>query len=72
MLMLPSRHGESNSDVAEQEHGAFTEEHAGTVARIVHFSMCPVVASKVVFSVQHSEGIPHESKILTGVWFTVH
>ena len=34
--------------------------------------MCPVVASKVVFSVQHSEGIPHESKILTGVWFTVH
>ena len=33
---------------------------------------CPIVASKVVLSVQHSKGIPHESKILTGVRFAFH
>jgi hypothetical protein len=38
----------------------------------LHVPLCPTVANKVVFSVQHSGGIPHESKILTGVLFAFH
>ena len=47
------------------------EGRAGKVARIA-LPPCPIVASKVVLSVQHSKGIPHESKILTGVRFAFH
>ncbi len=52
----------SHKAEVNKQYRTLPEGRAGKVAHIA-FPPCPIVASKVVFSLQHSEGIPHESKI---------